>query len=119
MSHSHDHDHSDPTHTHSHDQGQPQQRPPQPVADPVLQAAIDENFQPVAIKLGENTSQAVCEPHGLESCADCGVDYQQLNMMAKIMTSLPAEMPVPPPPNVMAPHRSQAVTKAKEDGNVS
>ncbi|KDQ18966.1 hypothetical protein BOTBODRAFT_82750, partial [Botryobasidium botryosum FD-172 SS1] len=94
---------------------QQQPQPPQAIIDPALQAAMDAQYHPVPLKVADAT-RVVCSAHDLEVCAECAVDFAQLNLIAKMLQSAP-ELAVPPPPNVMHPGRSQAVHKAKEEGN--
>jgi len=120
MSHSHSHAPGE-SHSHSHSPGPPQGQPqPQQVAapappDPALQAAIDAQYKPVPLKVAD-ASRVTCVSHELEVCAECGVDFTSLNLIAKMLQAAP-ELAVPPPPNIMHPGRSQAVHKAKEEGN--
>ncbi|TDL24015.1 hypothetical protein BD410DRAFT_820547 [Rickenella mellea] len=121
MSHSHTHAPGE-SHSHSHSpapqqQQQQQQQMVMPPPDPALQAAIEQDFKPVDLKLGPpNDSTALCAKHGLEVCAECGVDFAALNNLAKLFVANPT-LACPPPPQVVQPQRSQAVTKTKEDGN--
>ena len=117
--HSHSHDHGGHDHGHSHDH--PQQQPQQaqaPTPDPIMQAIMDAQYRPVALKTSvENPHQAFCEAHGVETCATCGTDFSKLNMLARALVAQP-ELAIPPPPNIVHPGRSAAVTKSKEEGNV-
>ncbi|KAI5121637.1 hypothetical protein M0805_001165 [Coniferiporia weirii] len=123
MSHSHSHAPGQ-THSHSHSpapqpgpQQQQQQYVPPPQPDPKLQALIEADYKPVALKLGPpNDAQALCAAHGLEKCEACGVDFIATNSLARIFAANP-NLACPPPPQVVQPQRSQAVTKTKEDGN--
>lgn len=116
MSHSHTHA---PGETHSHSHAQPQQQPQQPPApDPALQAIIDSDFTPVAIALSSpDHTQALCVPHSLEKCAQCDVDYSNLNRLSKLLAANP-NLLCPPPTNVISQKLSQAITNTKEEGNV-
>ncbi|THH10364.1 hypothetical protein EW145_g1392 [Phellinidium pouzarii] len=125
MSHSHTHA---PGQTHSHtpspamaaaqqQQQQQQQYVPPPPADPKMQALIEADYKPVNLKLGPpNDTQALCVVHELEKCDDCNVDFASTNSLARIFAANP-NLLCPPPPQIVQPQRSQAVTKTKEDGN--
>jgi translocation protein SEC72 len=90
--------------------------PQQP--DPVALAAIEANFKPVDFLLDpSNDARVLCKPHKLDKCSDCGHDFTFVNALAGIFTANPSLM-CPPPPQVVQPQRSQAVMKAKEEGNV-
>lgn len=134
MSHSHSHA---PGQSHSHSPGpQPQGMPqgqapkyvPPPQPDPKLQALIEADFKPVKLKLGPppppsgkedspKNCQALCIPHGLEKCDQCKLNFGVTNNLARLFVANPT-LVVPPPPQIVQPQRSQAVTKTKEDGNV-
>ncbi|KZS94628.1 TPR-like protein [Sistotremastrum niveocremeum HHB9708] len=88
--------------------------PVPPPPDPAVLAAIEQDYKPVPLKLNEN--QVLCDGHGLEKCGECEVDFVAVNQLAKMIVSHP-EYAVPPPPNMIPPQRSQAVSKAKEEGN--
>lgn len=113
MSHSHTHAPGE-THSHSH---APPQPAPQPAADPALQALIDADFVPTPIALSQDANLALCAPHGLEKCADCGVDYINLNRLSKILVGNPTLL-CPPPANVISQKLTQMVTTTKDEGNV-
>ncbi|KAH8111004.1 hypothetical protein DFH11DRAFT_1616495 [Phellopilus nigrolimitatus] len=82
-----------------------------------MQALIEADYKPVNLKLGPpNDAHAFCAVHGLETCQACGVDFSGMNALAKIFVANP-HLVCPPPPQVVQPQRSQAVTKTKEDGN--
>src|SRR5258708_704181 len=117
--HAHAHPHAHP-HPHPSPQSQAQQMQVNP-PDPAVQAAIDAQFRPVKLKLGvdDGKSIAVCAPHGREVCEDCKLDFFAMNQTARVLQSLPSEMRVPPPPNIVHPQRTPLVQKAKEEGNVS
>ncbi|KAJ6458110.1 hypothetical protein C8R47DRAFT_1180855 [Mycena vitilis] len=116
MSHSHTHAPGE-THSHSHGPPQPAQAPQQPVADPALQALIDADFVPTPIVLSADNNLALCAPHSLEKCADCGVDYVNLNRLSKILVGNPTLL-CPPPPNVGNSLKlTQMVTSTKDEGN--
>jgi len=118
MAHSHPHPHPHP-HPPQQQQGpQPGQAPfvPPPV-DPAILALIEADYKPVKLTLGPpNDSQALCELHAIEKCDECGVDFTTLNALAKVFVTNPNFI-CPPPPNVIQPQRSQAVTKTKDEGN--
>jgi len=115
--HGHTHDGTEgPGHTHGPPQGA---MPGPPQLDPLIQAALDEQFQPVALsvtKTAETTDIAVCAKHSLEVCQECGLSFSDLNLFAKLIAAC-NEIAIPPPPNVIHPNRSQAVQKTKEEGN--
>ncbi|KAG8945603.1 hypothetical protein FRC04_000650 [Tulasnella sp. 424] len=116
--HGHTHDGTEgPGHTH----GPPQQAmmPPPPQMDPLIQAALDEQFQAVPLAVqGDARDQAVCAKHSLEVCSDCGLNFAELNVFTKLIAQS-NEIAIPPPPNVVHPNRSQAVQKTKEEGNTA
>ncbi|KAK0531533.1 hypothetical protein OC834_002924 [Tilletia horrida] len=83
------------------------QLPPAPTAE--QQAVTDAQFRPVPLQYNPETGT-------LESpILDLGV----LNALIRSLASLPKEIPIPPPPNVLPPQRSMAINKAKEDGNAA
>jgi translocation protein SEC72 len=89
----------------------------QPTPDPVMQAILDSQYHSVGLQVKkENPHQALCAPHGREVCEECGADFSKLNMLARTLVAQP-ELAIPPPPNIVHPGRSAAVTKAKEEGN--
>ncbi|KAJ8694734.1 hypothetical protein PTI98_007384 [Pleurotus ostreatus] len=106
------------SHSHSHSPPQQQQQaqmiaqPP----DPVMQAIIDQSFTPVPINLSADQSAVSCEKHKLEKCADCDVDFVNLNRLSKLLVSNP-NLLCPPPANVVTQKLTQAVTTTKEEGN--
>ncbi|KAF7371054.1 Translocation protein sec72 [Mycena sanguinolenta] len=112
---SHGHTHA-PGETHNHSHGPPQPAP-QPSVDPALQALIDADFVPTQIALSADNSVALCVPHKLEKCADCGVDYVNLNRLSKILVGNPTLL-CPPPPSVISQKLTQMVTQTKDEGNV-
>ncbi|KAF7345393.1 Translocation protein sec72 [Mycena venus] len=112
MSHSHTHA---PGEVHNHSHGPPQP-PPQPAVDPALQAIIDADFIPTPIALSQDNNLALCEPHKLEKCTDCGVDYINLNRLSKILVGNPTLL-CPPPSNVISQKLTQMVTQTKDEGN--
>ncbi|CAK5267448.1 unnamed protein product [Mycena citricolor] len=118
MSHSHTHA---PGETHSHSHGPPQQQqqqqmPPPPPIDPQLQAMIDADFQQVDVALSADNHSALCGAHSLEKCADCGVDYVNMNRLSRILAVNP-NLLCPPPANVVSQKLSQMVTQTKDEGN--
>ncbi|KAK0543545.1 hypothetical protein OC846_000580 [Tilletia horrida] len=81
--------------------------PPAPTAE--QQAVTDAQFRPVPLQFNPETGT-------LDSpILDLGV----LNALIRSLASLPKEIPIPPPPNVLPPQRSMAINKAKEDGNAA
>ncbi|KAJ7173509.1 hypothetical protein C8R46DRAFT_1083029 [Mycena filopes] len=117
MSHSHTHA---PGETHSHSHGPPQQQAqpamPQPTADPVLQALIDADYVPTALALSPDNNLALCGPHSLEKCADCKVDFVNMNRLSKLLVGNPGLL-CPPPSNVISQKLTQMVTQTKDEGN--
>jgi len=101
-------------------QQQMQQQPqaaPQP--DPIMQARIEADFRPVDVSLGEsNSTMLICSPHSLEKCADCNVDFINLNRLARIFVSHP-NLACPPPPHMTHNKLSAVITATKDEGNVS
>ncbi|KAJ7249549.1 hypothetical protein B0H12DRAFT_1122101 [Mycena haematopus] len=112
---SHGHTHA-PGETHNHSHGPPQPAP-QPAVDPSLQALIDADFVPTQIALSPDNSLALCVPHKLEKCTDCGMDYVNLNRLSKILVGNPTLL-CPPPPSVISQKLTQMVTQTKDEGNV-
>ncbi|QRV88683.1 translocation protein Sec72 [Ceratobasidium sp. AG-Ba] len=121
----HGHSHDGPgghNHSHSPQPGPPQQLlNPDPI-DPALQADMDASFKPRPVKLvgpeGHTTCQAVCIEHGQDKCDDCGVDYSDLNLLARMLVQAP-NLIVPPPPQVTDKSRSAHVAKFKDEGNTA
>ncbi|KAG9104236.1 hypothetical protein FRC06_004220 [Ceratobasidium sp. 370] len=122
----HGHSHDGPgghDHSHSPQPGPPpnQLLNPDPI-DPALQADMDASFKPRPVKLvgpdGHTTCQAVCIDHGMDKCDDCGVDYTDLNLLARMLVQAP-NLIVPPPPQVTDKSRSAHVAKFKDEGNVA
>lgn len=123
MSHGHTHGPGTPAnHTHGPPQMQQAQMPQQrPAPDPILQAAIEADFKQVSLCLGDaekSNSIALCKEHKKETCTDCGLDFTAMNAMAKMFAMAPADA-ILPPPNVIAPQRGAAVSKTKDEGNVT
>ncbi|PWN42361.1 TPR-like protein [Ceraceosorus guamensis] len=81
--------------------------PPEPTAEQL--AFADANFQPVALGLDPESNQLSSPTH----------DLTVLNALIRSLQSLPPQIPIPPPPNVVPPQRSMAIQKAKEDGNAA
>ncbi|KAJ7777232.1 hypothetical protein B0H16DRAFT_1406806 [Mycena metata] len=115
MSHSHTHA---PGETHSHGPPQPQAQamPQQPTADPALQALIDADYVPTALTLSPDNNLALCAAHSLEKCADCKVDYVNMNRLSKLLVGNPGLL-CPPPSNVISQKLTQMVTSTKDEGN--
>lgn len=115
MSHTHSHA---PGENHSHSHGPPQpQQVALPTPDPALQAAIEADFRPVALTIASDNITLLCEPHKLEKCSSCNLDYVNLNRLTKILAQNP-NLKAPPPGNVISKNLSQAVNNTKEEGNV-
>lgn len=95
------------------------QSPTLAAPDPEMQTLIDMSFQevPVAFNSSE-THIALCKEHKLEVCKQCGVDYLQLNRLAKLL-HMNSNLLCPPPPQMISKSLSQAVNNTKEEGNVS
>ncbi|KAM6496799.1 hypothetical protein JOM56_007272 [Amanita muscaria] len=129
MSHSHSHAPGE-QHSHSHSQSpllspqtpltpqtpQTPHSPHLPSPDPTALALIEQDFRPVSLKLGADNHIALCEPHGLEKCTDCNVDFQSLNRMSRILANNP-NLRCPPPVNVITQKLTQLVTSTKDEGN--
>ncbi|CAE6359203.1 unnamed protein product [Rhizoctonia solani] len=103
-------------------QGPPQQLlNPDPI-DPTLLADMDANFKPRSVKLvgpeGNTTCQVVCAEHSTDKCDECGVDYTDLNLLARMLVQAP-NLIVPPPPQVTDKNRSAHVSKFKDEGNAA
>lgn len=88
-----------------------------PPPDPVMQALIDQDFQPVALTLSDDKNTAYCEKHKLEKCDPCEVDFVNLNRLAAILAANP-NLLCPPPSNVITQKVTQIVTATKDEGNV-
>ena len=99
-------------------QARQQQQQPPPRADPVMQAIIDADFKPVSLQFGEPENNTVlCKSHAREVCSECKVDFSALNGLTKSLINRP-DLAFPPPPQVVHPGRSVAITKTKDEGNV-
>lgn len=81
--------------------------PPAPSEEQI--ALNDSHFKPVPLSMDPTT-------HALSSPTH---DLTVLNALIRSLKGLPAQIPVPPPPNVVPPQRSMAINKAKEDGNTA
>ena len=88
-----------------------------PIPDPILQAAIDQDFIPVPLTLSSDNSSALCASHKLEKCDDCRVDFVNTNRLAKLLIANP-NLLCPPPSNVISQKLTQAVQATKDEGNV-
>lgn len=78
--------------------------PPAPTPEQV--ALSDAHFNPVSFEYDADTGILKSPNH----------DLGLLNALARSLSSLPPQIGVPPPPNVLAPQRSMAVNQAKEQG---
>ncbi|KIK62070.1 hypothetical protein GYMLUDRAFT_165447 [Collybiopsis luxurians FD-317 M1] len=87
-----------------------------PPPDPALQAVIEADFRPVSLTVAPDNVTLLCEPHKLEKCSSCDLDYVNLNRLAKILAANP-NLKAPPPGNVVSKNLSQAVNNTKEEGN--
>lgn len=96
--------------------GQPQQMQAPPAPDPVMQAVIDASFRPVDLQLSAEQMIA-CKPHGLESCAECDVDFASTNRIARVLLANP-NLLCPPPAKVVNAQIGQFIAQTKEEGNV-
>jgi len=118
MSHSHSHAPGDPSHSHGPQQPQQPQQAVMPSPDPALLALIDQDFHPVPLALGSDGVSAVCEPHKLEKCDNCNLDFDITNRLTRLLAINP-NLACPPPSNVVSQKLTQLVTTAKDEGNVS
>ena len=114
---SHSHSHAPGESSHSHGPQQPQQAI-MPSPDPALLALIDQDFHPVPLALGTDGVSAVCEPHKLEKCDNCNLDFDVTNRLTRLLAINP-NLACPPPSNVVSQKLTQLVTAAKDEGNVS
>ena len=80
---SHSHSHAPGESSHSHGPQQPQQAI-MPSPDPALLALIDQDFHPVPLALGTDNVSAVCEPHKLEKCDSCNLDFDVTNRITLV-----------------------------------
>ncbi|KXN87688.1 Translocation protein sec72 [Leucoagaricus sp. SymC.cos] len=115
MSHSHTHAPGE-EHSHSHSHGPQQPQSVMPTPDPALQALIDQDFRPVPIALANDGAVAVCEPHKLEKCDNCNVDFVNTNRLSRLLVANPSLL-CPPPSNVVSQKLTQMVTSTKDEGN--
>src|SRR6188768_555212 len=118
MSHSHTHgpgeDHS---HSHSHGPQTPQTPMTPALPDPKIQAALDQEFNPVALAISPDGHSAFCAEHKLEKCAPCNVDFVTTNRVSRLLAQNPTFL-CPPPSNVITQKLTQTVTAIKDEGNV-
>jgi translocation protein SEC72 len=97
---------------------QQQQAQNLPKPDAHLQAVIEASHIPVDITLADpSNSTARCTAHKLEKCDDCGVDFLEMNRLARLFVANP-QLNCPPPPTVVTKQLSQVVNQTKEEGNV-
>ncbi|KAJ3522007.1 hypothetical protein NM688_g8938 [Phlebia brevispora] len=88
---------------------------PQP--DPVMQAVIEASFDPVDIAFGPPDNViALCSKHSLEKCAECDVDFTNLNRLSRLLQMNPS-LRCPPPPTMLSQKLSVAINNTKEEGN--
>ncbi|CAO1633103.1 unnamed protein product [Parajaminaea phylloscopi] len=88
-------------------QAQQQQQQPQPPPLTEEQTALsDAHFNPVDFEFDAETGMLSSPTH----------DLQLLNALSRSIASLPPQIGVPPPPNVVPPQRSMAVNQAREQG---
>ncbi|EGN95115.1 hypothetical protein SERLA73DRAFT_61312 [Serpula lacrymans var. lacrymans S7.3] len=82
-----------------------------------MQVIIEQDFSVVDLAIGgPNNSFAFCEPHKLEKCTDCDIDFVSVNRLSKILLGSP-NLRCPPPANVVSQKLSQAITNTKDEGN--
>ncbi|KAI0077767.1 TPR-like protein, partial [Panus rudis PR-1116 ss-1] len=115
----HSHAPGQPGHTHGPPQGQgmQQQQMVMRAPDPVMQAIIEESYVPVDIALGPpDNVTALCGPHQLEKCAECDLDFVNLNRLSRLLHLNP-NLRCPPPPTVVSKNLSLAIANTKEEGN--
>ena len=121
MSQMHSHGPGQPMHTHGPPQGAPQGQQQQQVAvrppDPLMQAIIEESHIPVETAIGSDNASVLCEPHKLEKCTDCDLDFSAMNKITKQLLMYPTYR-CPPPPGMVTQMLSQGVNTKKEEGNV-
>lgn len=72
-------------------------------------ALSDATFRQVPLAMDPSTHLLASPTH----------DLTVLNALIRSLKGLPPQIPFPPPPNVVPPQRSLAITKAKEDGNAA
>ncbi|KAI6149136.1 hypothetical protein BKA82DRAFT_620026 [Pisolithus tinctorius] len=85
-------------------QGQPNVQRPMlaPQTDPVMQARIEADFKPVYLAVGgPGHAFAFCQPHKVEKCDMCKLDFTALNRISKIFITNP-NLRCPPPTNGIA-----------------
>ncbi len=87
--------------------GGPGGLPPAPTEEQM--ALSDATFQAVALGIDPNTGMLSSPTH----------DLTIINALTRSLKALPPQVPFPPPPNMVPPQRSLAITKAKEDGNAA
>ncbi|KAL7420049.1 hypothetical protein Q5752_005014 [Cryptotrichosporon argae] len=124
-------------HAHPHPHPQPgalppgaRPPPPQVAPNPALQALLDaqpHTARPFALITApipntqppQVSTLVVCPTHKRQACAECAVDFTQLNYMHQFLRAAPPEA-IPPPPNVPPPpQRAEAIKAAKEQGNTA
>ncbi|KAL4252907.1 hypothetical protein ABKN59_003587 [Abortiporus biennis] len=118
---SHSHGPGQPSHTHGPPPPQQQQGGMQQLAarppDPIMQAMIEATYVPIEVNFGPpDNSSVLCGPHSKEECAECDVDYTNLNRLSRTLLMNPS-LRCPPPPQVVSQKLNQAVHNVKEEGN--
>lgn len=66
------------------------------------------------IDLAVKEDQVTCQPHNLETCSTCDLDFTALNQLTKNLNSIKGNIP---PPNVANQQLSMQIGRLKEEGN--
>ncbi|RUS13537.1 hypothetical protein BC937DRAFT_95156 [Endogone sp. FLAS-F59071] len=69
---------------------------------------------PYSVIVSKDGDKVLCQPHSLETCSKCSVDWCPLNNLA---VSLKPANGIPPPPNAVNPNINGHVNRLREDGN--
>ncbi|KAF8757551.1 hypothetical protein RHS01_03431 [Rhizoctonia solani] len=109
----HGHSHEGGDHGHSHDGPHAHSHSPQPGQGPHNTSSGEARWT-----RGNTTCQVVCPEHSTDKCDECGVDYTDLNLLARMLVQAP-NLIVPPPPQVTDKNRSAHVSKFKDEGNAA